>query len=63
MNGPHARTLALALKTVGTKAKLATALAVPLADLEHYLSGDVTLPHQVFIDALEIVANGPHGPR
>jgi len=55
MNGPHLRTLELALTTVGSKAKLAIALAISREDLDGYLQG-VPLPHGVFIEALEIVA-------
>lgn len=59
MDGPQSRTLALALKTMGTREKLAAALAVPLHELELYLSGSLMVPHQVFLNALEIVANPP----
>jgi hypothetical protein len=40
---------------------LATALEVPVADLEAYLAGKETVPNRVFIAALDIVAyrNGP----
>ena len=55
MNGPHRRTLALALETVGTKEHLATALGISVKDLDGYLNG-TPLPHRVFIEALDIVA-------
>jgi len=55
MNGPHLRTLELALKTIGTKVRLAIALGVSVEDLETYLGGE-RLPHKVFIDALQIVS-------
>ena len=56
MNGPHSRTLALALETVGSKKSLAIALAISLEELDGYLGGEGALPHRVFIEALEIVS-------
>ena len=56
MNGPHRRTLALALETVGSKEKLAIALAISLEELDGYLSGTGALSHRVFIETLEIVS-------
>jgi hypothetical protein len=61
MNGAHARTLNLALETVGTRERLATALSIPLQDLERYLAGEAALPHNVFLQALEIVSRGRYG--
>lgn len=61
MNGPHKRTLVRALQVVGSKERLAIALDIELAELDGYLDG-VTLPHKVFIEALDIVANGPLSP-
>ena len=58
MNGPHKRTLLKALQVVGSKERLAAALEIEVAQLEGYLDG-VELTHKVFIDALDIVANGP----
>ena len=62
MSGPQKRTLLKALQVVGSKERLAVALEVELPELEGYLDG-VELPHKVFIDALDIVANGPRTPR
>lgn len=62
MNGPHKRTLVKALQIVGSKERLAAALEIEVAQLEGYLDG-VELPHKVFIDALDIVANGPRPPH
>jgi hypothetical protein len=55
MNGPHRRTLALALETVGSRENLATALGISVEDIDGYL-GETPLPHRVFIEALEIVS-------
>jgi hypothetical protein len=53
MNGPHRRTLELALKTVGAKKHLAIALAISVEELDGYLNG-TPLTHRIFIEALEI---------
>jgi hypothetical protein len=58
MDGAHSRTLERALKVVETKEQLAVALDLPLDELDKYLTGEEPLPHQAFITALEIVANG-----
>ena len=57
MDGPHLRTLAKALKVVGSKERLAVALAMPLEDVEACLAAKKPLPHQAFLDALDIVAS------
>lgn len=57
MNPVHLRTLRRALQTVGTQERLATALEVPLPDLEAYIVGKKTLPNRVFLAALDIVAH------
>jgi hypothetical protein len=62
MNGSHVRTLERALKAVGSKERLAIALDVPAPDLEKYLTGEMPLPHEIFIEALDIVAHGPNLP-
>ena len=57
MDGPHLRTLQEALKAVGgSKDRLAVALAMPKDDVEECLAGTKPLPHQAFLDALDIVA-------
>ena len=58
MDGAHKRTLERALQVVKTKERLAVALEVPLDDLEDYLLGQKPVPHQAFMTALDIVANG-----
>jgi len=59
VDGAHVRTLRRALEIVVTKERLAAALAVKMDDLEQYLDGTAPLPHQVFLEALDIVASGP----
>ena len=64
MNGAHVRTLQLALKTVGdSEERLAIALHVPIPELQKYLKGEQALPHKAFIEALDIVAQGPLGKK
>jgi len=58
MDGAHKRTLERALQVVQTKEGLAVALELPVEQLEACMSGDKVLPHQAFITALDIVANG-----
>jgi hypothetical protein len=58
MDGVHLRTLERALETLGSKERLAHVLDVPAPELEKYLAGEMPLPNEVFIHALDIVANG-----
>jgi hypothetical protein len=61
MDGPWRRTLENALETVGgSEERLAAALRLSQLELQKYLSGDTPLPHKVFLEALDIVARGPH---
>jgi len=58
MDGPHLRTLKEALKVVGgSEERLAVALAMSLDDVKACLEGEKPLPHQAFLDALDIVAH------
>lgn len=58
MDGAHSRTLERALKLVQTKERLAVALELPLSEMDAYIAGEKALPHQAFLTALDIVANG-----
>lgn len=58
MDGSHKRTLERALEVVRTKERLAIALKMPLEELDAYIAGEKALPHQAYITALDIVANG-----
>ena len=58
MVGAHKRTLERALQVVKTKERLAAVLEIPMAELEAYMAGEKPLPNQLFITALDIVANG-----
>jgi hypothetical protein len=61
MNPVHLRTLQRALKVVGNKQRLAAALEVSVPALEAYLAGEQPLPNNLFLAALDIVANGRRG--
>jgi hypothetical protein len=56
MDGMHSRTLERALKLVGSKERLASAIKVPAEELETYLSGKKPLPSDALLLALDIVA-------
>ena len=60
MDGAHRRTLERALKVLGSKERLAVVLELPPDDIDSYISGEKALPHQAFLTAIEIVANGRH---
>jgi hypothetical protein len=62
MEGPARRTLKRSLRIMGTKERLAAALAVSVADLERYLEHE-GVPYRVFFGALDIVARGPRPPQ
>ncbi len=55
---PYTRTLQLAAKTLGSAERLAAVLAVEHAQLLRWISGAAFPPHEVFLQALDIVANG-----
>ena len=57
MDGVHLRTLERALETLGSKEQLAHVLDVPAPELERYLAGEMPLPNEVFLHALDIVAH------
>lgn len=57
-NTPYTRTLQFAAKTVGSAERLAAVLAVEHAQLLQWISGAAFPPHEVFLKALDIVANG-----
>jgi hypothetical protein len=64
MEGPRLRTLHKALALLeGSKPRLAVALDLSLEQLDTYLSGDQELPHQVFLDALDLVAGNGRQKR
>ncbi len=60
MDGAHRRTLERALRVVETKERLAVALELPLDEIDKYMAGEKPLPHEAFLTAIDIVANGRH---
>ena len=53
------RTLALALRTIGSLERLAQYLDVSEEDLEQWMEGRGTPPTRVYMRALDLVAGGP----
>ena len=53
------RTLALALRTVGSRADLADYLGVTQAILQEWLDGRREPPTAIYLRALDLVAKGP----
>jgi hypothetical protein len=56
----YARTLCQAEKTLGGRKQLAHALRVPAEKLAAWLAGDETPPLEVFLDSLDLIADGPY---
>jgi hypothetical protein len=53
------RTLALALRSIGSPERLAEYLGVPEAQLIEWLAGIGRPPTRIYIRALDLVARGP----
>lgn len=58
MTTPKVRTLRRVVETLGGEKQAADALAVTPEELARWLSGE-PLPDDVYLRALDIVANGP----
>jgi hypothetical protein len=56
----YAETLTCAAATIGGPARLAEFLDVPRSALARWLAGEEEPPHQVFLDALDVIADGPY---
>lgn len=56
------RTLALALSTIGGRARLAECLGVSESLLQEWLDGQREPPTLIYVRALDLVANGPFIP-
>jgi len=60
----YTETLACAAATIGGAVRLAEFLDVPRSALLRWLAGEEAPPHQVFLDALDVIADGPFaGPE
>ena len=53
------RTLSLALRTLGSRERLAEYLCVPEALLQLWLDGEKVPPTSIYMRALDLVARGP----
>ena len=56
----YARTLSQAEKTLGGRDRLARALNVPAEKIAAWLAGAETPPLQIFLDSLDLIADGPY---
>jgi hypothetical protein len=56
----YTETLQCAAATIGGPARLAKFLNVPRNTLQRWLAGEEAPPDQVFLDALDVIADGPY---
>jgi hypothetical protein len=56
----YSETLACAAATIGGTARLAQFLNVSRPRLMRWLAGEEPPPSQVFLDALDVIADGPY---
>jgi hypothetical protein len=56
----YTETLQYAAATIGGATRLAIFLDVPRAHLLRWLAGEETPPNQIFLDALDVIADGPY---
>ena len=56
----YTETLSCAAATIGGTDKLALFLQVSRARLTRWLAGEEAPPNQVFLDALDVIADGPY---
>ena len=56
----YTETLAFAAATIGGPQRLADFLNVPRARLVRWLAGEESPPNEVFMDALDVIADGPY---
>jgi hypothetical protein len=59
-NQCYTETLACAAATIGGTARLAQFLNVSKSHLQRWLAGEEPPPNQVFLDALDVIADGPY---
>jgi hypothetical protein len=56
----YTETLACAAATIGGAGRLAQFLDVPRSALVRWLAGEEAPPQQVFLDALDVISDGPY---
>jgi hypothetical protein len=56
----YTETLSCAAATMGGSDRLAQFLNVSRKRLNRWLAGEEALPNQVFLDALDVIADGPY---
>ncbi|HYR36794.1 MAG TPA: hypothetical protein VEQ87_21085 [Burkholderiales bacterium] len=58
----YAQVLSQAEATLGGRARLAAFLDVPAEKIAAWLSGEEMPPLEVFLDSLDVIADGPYAP-
>jgi hypothetical protein len=56
----YTETLSCAAATIGGLERLAQFLDVPRSRLQRWIAGEEAPPNQVFLDALDVIADGPY---
>jgi hypothetical protein len=56
----YTETLAFAAATIGGTGRLAEFLNVPRSALVRWLAGEEAPPNEVFLNALDVIADGPY---
>jgi hypothetical protein len=56
----YTETLAFAAATIGGTGRLAAFLDVPRSALVRWLAGEEAPPQEVFLSALDVIADGPY---
>lgn len=56
----YTETLSCAAATIGGITRLAEFLRVPRSTLTRWLAGEEAPPNEVFMDALDVIADGPY---
>jgi hypothetical protein len=56
----YTETLQFAAAIIGGPARLASFLDVPREAVMRWLAGEEAPPHRVFLDALDVIADGPY---
>jgi hypothetical protein len=58
----YAQALSQAERVLGGRARLAAFLKVPAEKIAAWLSGEEVPPLEVFLDSLDVIADGPYAP-
>jgi len=61
--GRYAKALSRAEQVLGSRARMAAFFRVPQGKLDAWLAGEEEAPLEVFLRALDVIADGPYAPR